>query len=246
MASETHKSEKPILVAPDDPEREARRRRLLISGVLVTGLIAVAYSEPVHPVRIAMKADGVSIFSLALFVVYFLTVFRFFIGDILHLEEDQLTDVRAQVKWFWDMSFIVLECIVLIFLGDVTSLEESKTAHLGFFDLLAILFVIDIAWILSMGALNFLSERRPAGRISSLWKREIVPWGWAILNTGQLALLLLDGYTTRGSISAGKLWLLVGVNLFAFAVDVFALNYYLKIRKRKKGESLNAATGAAT
>jgi hypothetical protein len=205
----------------------------LISGVLITGLIAVAYSEPVGPVRTAVAASGVSLQSLALLSVYFLTVLRFFIGDILHLEEDQLTDVRAQVKWFWDMSFIVLECLILIFLGDVTSLEENRSVNLGFFDLLMILFALDIVWITSMGMLNSLSSHRPGKRFSSLWKREVVPYGWALLNAVQLAILWLGEFAARRTPSTGKLWLVVGMSVAAFVIDVFVLNYYLKIKKQK-------------
>lgn len=217
------------------PELEARRRRLLISGVLITGLIAVAYSEPVGTVDKAINTEGVSIESLSLFAVYFLTVLWFFIGDILHLEEDQLTDVKAQVKWFWDMSFIVLECVILIFLGAVTSLEKNADARLGFFDLLVVLFSVDVTWITSMGVLNWLGNRPAAPDwFAGLWKRKVVPWGWAALNGAQLVVLLSDDYTANHRFSTGKLWLLVAMSCLAFVVDVFALNYYMKIKKKKR------------
>src|SRR5690242_6785798 len=95
------------------PSEQARRRRTLISQVLVAGLIAVAYSEPVSPLTEAFDKSGLNIQTLAYVFVYIATVLRFFIGDILHLEKEDLVAPEAEVRWFWDMSFIVGECLVL-------------------------------------------------------------------------------------------------------------------------------------
>jgi hypothetical protein len=213
--------------AREDPDARVRRRRLLISEVLVTGLIAVAYSEPVGVVRDALQHEGVSIQGLALFVVYFLTVLRFFIGDILHLEEEELTDSRAQVKWFFDLCFIVPECVLLIFLGDLTSLHENETSNIGFFDLLAALLVLDMIWILLMAGLNRLNKSRPKGRFASFWGRENIPYGWALLNGVLLAVLYPLGFVFDHRFPTWKLWLLVAISVVAFVIDVFVLNYYL-------------------
>ena len=165
---------------PEDLDGRIRRRRHLVSQVLVAGLIAVAYAEPVGVVHTALQEDGVSIQSLALFIVYFLTTLRFFIGDILHLDEDELAtseDPGAEVKWFYDLAFIVLECVILIFLGSVASLEENAASRVSFFDLLALLLTVDVVWVLSMGILSRQSARRPASLFWSLWKRRDIPFG---------------------------------------------------------------------
>jgi hypothetical protein len=211
----------------EDPDVRVRRRRLLISGVLVTGLIAVAYSEPVGVVREAVQTEGVSIQAFSLFIVYFLTVLRFFIGDILHLEEDELTGSHAQVKWFFDLCFIIPECVILIFLGELTSLQENATSRIGFFDLLATLLVVDVVWIMLMAGLNRLYKMRPDGSFSGLWARENIPYGWALLNGALLAVLYPLGFIFDDHFPVWKLWLLVGISVVAFVIDVFVLNYSL-------------------
>jgi hypothetical protein len=218
---------------PEDPDAQVRRRRHLVSQVLVAGLIAVAYAEPVDVVHTALQKHGVSIQSLALFVVYFLTALRFFIGDILHLDEDELTardDAGAEVKWFYDLSFIVLECVTLIFLGNVTSLEENAASRVSFFDLFALLLVVDLIWISSIAILNLQSTRQPASRFWRLWRRSEVPYGWAGLNGGLLLIVWGLGFLSDGTPPAGKLWVLVGLSVIAFVIDVFVFNYYLAKR----------------
>lgn len=214
----------------EDLDARVQRRRHLISQVLVAGLIAVAYAEPVDVVHEALQKHGVSIQSLALFVVYFLTALRFFIGDILHLDEDELTagqDAGAEVRWFYDLSFIVLECVTLIFLGSVASLGESAASRVSFFDFLALLLIADLVWISSMGLLDWQSRRQADSRFWRLWRRGQVPYGWAALNGILLLAVWALGFMSDLTPSAGKLWVLVGLTVVAFVIDVFVLNYYL-------------------
>jgi len=214
----------------EDADTRIRRRRHLISQVLVAGLIAVAFAEPVSVVHTALQKNGVSIYSLALFIVYFLTALRFFVGDILHLDEDERTedDRRgAEVKWFYDLSFIVFECVILIFLGNLTSIEQSAASRVDYFDLLGLLLAVDVFWILSMGALRSQSKRRPASRFWRLWCRREIPYGWAGLNAGLLVVVWALRFHSAHDITAGHLWVLVGVNVIVFIIDVFVLNYYM-------------------
>src|ERR1700678_2220365 len=133
---------------PEIEDRRTRihRRRHLISEVLVAALVAVAYEGPVGVVHSALRSEGLSIYSLGLFVVFFLTVLRFFIGDILHLDQDELSEPRddladkgAEARWFVDLGVIVVEFVILIFLGHLATLKESQRPPISFYDLFMVL-----------------------------------------------------------------------------------------------------------
>ncbi len=186
----------------------------------------MALAEPVGAVHNALQS-GPSIQSLALFAVFVLTVLRFMIGDILHLENDELTDDDGEAKWFWDGSFIVLECIVLILMGSVASVSQNAISRVGFFDLLVLLYALDVVWILSISLLHLLAGVGPLRRVMGPMRREsdAFPIGWAVLNGTLMIFLWLFGFLTDVKFSNCELWLLVAVNLIAFSVDVFVLNY---------------------
>jgi cytosine deaminase len=211
----------------------ARRRRTLISQVLVAGLIAVAYSEPVTPVTTAFDQHGVNISTLAWVLVYVATVLRFFVGDILHLEKADLVAPEAEVRWFWDMSFIVAQCIVLIFAGALTTVYVSASAEVSFVDYLLILYSLDVVWIVSVHVTHRVGS---STRFRGLFRRmvrdgEMPPIGWAIMNVGLGALMWRLGLITGKSKSVPcdwKLYTIVGANAVAFVGDVFFLGYGMR------------------
>lgn len=193
--------------------------------------MSVALSEPVGAVQTALQ-KGVSVQSLGLFAVFVLTVLRFMIGDVLHLENDELTGSDGEAKWFWDASFIVLECIVLIMLGSVASVSENAASRVGFFDLLLVLYALDVAWIASISTFHMLGGIRAFPNPFSPLRRETdaFPIGWAILNGALMVFLWRSHFLTDVHFSDFKLWLLVAVNIIAFGIDVFILNYGMSSR----------------
>lgn len=228
---------------PETSETQLRRRRTLVSQVLVTGLISVAYSTPLSAVEAATK-HGVSIRSVALFIVYSLTVLRFFVGNVLHLESEELTRAGSERKWFWDLTFIVAECVVLIFLGDVTSLQRSSEYSLNFFYLLLGLYSLDVAWLLSVAGLHALAERSanlirdPGNRVQNVLKdfmREKQQFyrGWFWMNAGLAIGLWLFGFLKDNSaaLQTWKLWVLIAANVAVFVYDVYVLNYTMLERE---------------
>ncbi len=220
---------------PEIEDRRTRihRRRHLISEVLVAALVAVAYEGPVGVVHAALRSEGISIYSLALFVVFFLTVLRFFIGDILHLDEDELSEPRddladkgAEARWFLDLGVIVAEFVILIFLGHLASLTESKHPPISFYDLFIVLMAVDVLWIFSMGVMSWLTTKYHRHMLWGLWARREVPWGWLFLNAAMLVLTSI-WYAPGSHYSAKALLIFVGINIIAFVVDVVILNYYM-------------------
>jgi hypothetical protein len=192
--------------------------------VLVAGLIAVAFSEPVEPVTQTFDNHGVGIHSLAWLVVYVATALRFFVGDILHLETADLTTPEAEVRWFWDFSFIIIECLVLIFAGAVTSTYAD--ANVSFVDYLLVLYGIDILWLASFPLLHGLGQ---PNRIPQLFSRMVRGedmsrryLGWVLINA-ILAVLMLGLGLTSNPFKASDLTLslIVIANIVAFCVDVF-------------------------
>jgi hypothetical protein len=210
--------------------REASRHRKLVSQVLVAGLIAVAYSEPVGPVSNAFDRGGVSVRSLAWLSIYIVTVLRFFVGNIVHLEDSDLTKSEASFRWFWDLSFIILECIVLIFAGAVTSLAASEKALVSFTDYLVVLYVIDVIWILSSRLMHRIgSSRRLPGFGMMVRGSDLVPLEWALVN-GVLAAatwaLAVVGHPA--STPDWKLWVLLLVNFVVFFYDLIKIAYGIR------------------
>jgi cytosine/creatinine deaminase len=220
---------------PEIEDRRTRihRRRHLISEVLVAALVAVAYEGPVGVVHSALRSEGLSIYSLGLFVVFFLTVLRFFIGDILHLDQDELSEPRddlankgAEARWFVDLGVIVVEFVILIFLGHLATLKESQHPPISFYDLLMVLMAVDVVWIFAMGVMSRLTKKYHRHMLWGLWERRDVPWGWFFLNAGMLVITWI--WYARGShYSAKALWIFVGINIVAFTIDVVILNYYM-------------------
>lgn len=203
--------------------------------MLVAGLIAVAYSEPVSPVSEAFDRHGVDIRSLAWLLIYFMTVLRFFIGNIVHLENADLTGPDATYKWFWDISFVIAECVVLIFAGAVTTLHSSSVAHVSFTDYLLVLYILDVTWLVSMQILSAVGKLGGwPGVLSSMVRRaDMAPFEWAVVNV-ILALSMwgldLIGHPT--DIPDWKLYVLVGINIAVFLYDVGTIAY--GIRERNK------------
>jgi hypothetical protein len=202
----------------------------LISQVLVAGLIAVAFSEPVASVTQELDNHGIGIHSLAWLVVYIATALRFFVGDILHLETADLTTPEAEVRWFWDFSFIISECVVLIFAGTVTA--AHVIAPVSFVEYLLVLYALDILWLSSFPLFHVLGQptRLPKlfGRMVRKDDMSLLLLGWVVINVSLAAFMWALGLIPH-DIGASNLtlWTIVAANIIAFCVDVF-----LSVRNR--------------
>jgi hypothetical protein len=216
-----------------DQTPEAGRHRRLVSQVLIAGLIAVAYSEPVSPVSAAFNEHGVNVQSLAWLFIYVTTVLRFFIGNIVHLENRDLTVPDAVFRWFWDMSFVVAECIVLIFAGAVTTIDASTAAHVSFTDYLIVLYTIDVVWLVSIQILSYVGNSRyPLIFRPMVRKDDMAPFQWAVVNIVlgiAIWALGLLGHPTH--VPCWKLYVLLGANAAVFLYDVVQIAYGIRDRE---------------
>jgi hypothetical protein len=220
---------------PRTPIEEARRRRTLISQVLVAGLIAVAYSEPVGAVTKAFDEHGVNVKTLAWLIVYVATVLRFFVGDILHLEKADLVAPQAELRWFWDISFIVTQCIVLIFAGAVTTVYASENADVTFVDYLLVLYALDVLWIASVRSFHALGSLRRSPAMFKLMIRgdDMPPIWWALLNIVLGLTMWRFGLVARHPhITNYQLEAVLAANALAFVVDVFLIRYGMRDRSK--------------
>jgi hypothetical protein len=213
------------------PAEEARRRRTLISQVLVAGLIAVAYSEPVGAVTQAFDKHGVNVKTLAWLIVYVATVLRFFVGDILHLEKADLVAPEAELRWFWDISFIVMQCIVLIFAGAVTTIYASATAGVTFVDYLLVLYALDVIWIVSVRTFHAFGtmSRSPTMFRLMVRKDDMPPVWWAVINIALGFTMWRFGLVARHPhITNYQLEAVLAANALAFVADVFLIRYGMR------------------
>jgi hypothetical protein len=195
--------------------QEQVERRNLITSIFVVILIGIAYQETVSPVRTSIRQSGVTLGTLSLFIIFFLTSLRFFIGNMLHLMSTELCQMKGYV-WFYDFMVIVLQSTLLIFLGGNASMEQNEIARIDFVQLLVLLYLLDVLWIVSQWFM---------GKIMSSWRRSFIPWAWCILNTALIASVTVINSWTHGTYSALGYILLLLTNVVAFIVDVILVDY---------------------
>lgn len=191
-------------------------RRNIISSVFVGILFGLAYAEMVPSVRASILSKGITFDTSILFVIFFLTSIRFFIGNQLHLVSTRLVKLPGKI-WFYDFIVIVIQTIVLIFLGSICSYESCINAKIGFFGLLVVLCLVDIVWICTQWLL---------GQLFSSWQRPFIPYAWAILNSSLVVGILLVIWIVKNSYSFIALCLLAILNVIAFIVDVILVDHY--------------------
>jgi hypothetical protein len=200
---------------PDERTQQVERRNF-ISSVFIGILIAVAYQEMVPPVRNSVRANGITLGTSVLFLVFFLTSMRFFIGNQFHLVSSSLARLPGKI-WFYDFTVIVIQTAILIFMGGICSLESCVNARIGFVDLLLVLYIIDVLWISSQWAL---------GKLLSSWQRPFIPWAWAILNTALVVGMVILRMVERDFYCPVSLGWLGALNTIAFVIDVVLVDYY--------------------
>lgn len=199
-----------------DEKKKQNERRNFLSSIFVVLLIGLAYQELVTPIRESVRSSGITLGTAILFFVFFLTSMRFFMGNQLHLMSEDLLEMKGEV-WLYDLMAIIFQTTIMVFLGGVSSVEASRSAKIGFVELLIFLYAIDVLWILSQWGF---------GKVLKNWRRSFIPWAWGILNTlliiGTVLLILVVGdlYSKTGLICLAIL------NGTAFVIDVMLVDYY--------------------
>jgi hypothetical protein len=200
----------------EDTKKQQVEKRNLLSSFFITLLIALAYQEMVSPVRESVRAYGITLGTSLLMATFFLTTMRFFIGNQLHLLSDSLVKMPGLV-WLYDLMVIIIQSLVLIFLGGVSSVEVNRNITIGFAHLLVALYIIDVIWIASQWVL---------GKILPRWRRVFIPWAWAILNSVLVVCIVLLNLLVSDLYSPNGMILFFILNLVGFVVDVVLVDYY--------------------
>lgn len=193
-----------------------REKRNIISSIFIAMLIGLAYAETFPPVRESVRTYGLTLGTIILFFVFFLTSMRFFIGNQLHLLSETCVQMRGDM-WLYDFLVITFQTLILCFLGSLSSVNINYQVQIDFVDLLIFLYAVDIAWIISQKVLGILFHS---------WKREFIPWAWAILNV----LLVISIVVLRLTVSdiysnTGLIWLGI-LNVIAFISDIMLIDHY--------------------
>lgn len=196
------------------PETKSRRRDL--STLFSAFLIAIAYQEMVNPVRESMQREGITVATVAMFIVFFVTSIRFLIGCHLHLTSDEITAAPGKI-WLFDLVVITLEMTLIIFMGGVTSVAASSHSRLGFVEWLVLLYVLDVLWVVAQWGMH---------KLSPSWRRERFTWSWAILNAVFLALIWVMSIATGDLLTNTGLIALAVLSVLAFFVDVMFSDQY--------------------
>ncbi len=182
----------------------------------LTVLTGLAIKEMVAPIRESVRLSGLT-WDIAVFpFVFLLTAGRFFIGNHAVLMDHDTLGVRGLV-WFYDLIFIIAECILLVFAGGVSSLSESQRAFFSFPVLLGALLVMDIVWIASQIGLH---KWRPG------WRRARIPREWAGLNAAIVLLIIVLSRFPGGFHSKPAVMGLAAIAVTAFVLDVVKLDLF--------------------
>lgn len=194
-------------------------KRNLISSFFITVLIGIAFQEMVSVVKTPIINDGITINNSFLALTFFLVSIRFFIGNQLHLFSDSFSNSPGLI-WYFDLIVIIVQSIILIFLGGLCIPSKNLNVSIGFKEFLVILFSIDVFWLFAQLIM---------GKIVKSWKRISIPWEWAKLNGFLLVCLLLSDFFFDDLYSNMGLILIMFLNLIAFIIDVILIDHYKTI-----------------
>jgi len=206
----------------EDAKKQQIEKRNLLSSFFVTLLIALAYQEMIVPVGESVRTSGMTLGTFLLMTIFFVTTMRFFVGNQLHLLSESLVKMPGLV-WFYDLMVIIIQSVVLTFLGGVSSVEINRQTSVDFIQLLIILYVIDVAWIISQWIL---------GKILPKWRRAFIPWAWAILNSILVICMVALGFFVDDKYSTFGIIILFVLNFIGFIVDVVLVDYYDALKEK--------------
>jgi len=131
-----------------DAKQQQAEKRNLLSIFFITLLIGLGYQEMIPVVRESVRTNGLVLETFLLVGIFFFTSIRFFVGNQLHLLSPSLLKMPG-LTWLYDLAVIIIQSVVLIFLGGVSAIEVNRKITIGFVDLLITLYVVDVMWIVS-------------------------------------------------------------------------------------------------
>jgi hypothetical protein len=182
-----------------EAEKEKIETKSKLTLFFLTILVGIAIDNFVTTIKPLL--DTKFSFSFEYFILYWsmpiiflITVIRFFIGNILHMIDLEAAVAKHGVSpkmWLWDFGFLILEAIIFIWMG--MSANITNLCPRRFIYLFIILLSLDTAWISSTHIFGYLGK---IFKYFKAFKRDTIPWGWAVLNfiSGLILILVLNSY----------------------------------------------------
>lgn len=192
-------------------------RRQIISYPLVTTLNGFALKNMLESVQKIIMKYGFCI-PPEIFIfpfVFFVTIFRFLIGNILHLRSLEEHKTHA-IIWLCDLLVITLESMLFILMSYFIYEHYNN-----FLPILMILCIVDTIWVFLM----FPHWRRK--------QRPEMPWAWGMINLVSFLILfamIFAQFPFAPLSTLGRYTILV-VFLVAACLDL-GLDYYKIFRSR--------------
>jgi hypothetical protein len=193
-------------------------RRQIISYPLITILNGFALKVGMESVHLIIVKHGFNIplETLILPLIFFITIFRFLLGNILHMREIEDYPKTPATIWFCDLVVVIIESMLFVLMAYFI---YDNSQH--FYPFLLTICLVDAIWIFSM---------------FPQWKkgtRPELPWAWGTLNllSGLYLIFLLFGNLPFEPLSREGFLATLGVFTIAFVIDVFYLDYYRVLRK---------------
>ena len=184
----------------------------LVTAVFVSILVGLAFAEMLACLRDAIRKHGIRIDDMLVFLTFFLTGVRFFIGNQLYLSSMSL-EKGQEVLWFYDFIVLTLISVMLVMMGSVSSVEGNESSKIGIYPMLIGLYVSDVLWI---GSHKFLSVAGLSSRSAP------PPLEWAVLNIALILSVLVIAVLARRNLYSRRALAALGfVNGAAFIVDLY-------------------------
>lgn len=190
------------------------------AGFLLTVLIGFAFERIAQGIGAALSTPDQVVRVMMLATTFFFVAMRFYIGNLAYIAK-QSSKLAGEV-WLYDVMVITLESIAIVLLAGLVLPEEERISHLGFFEMLVILYALDVSWIASQWALGKLFK--------SSWRRDRDVDGWLLLNLLLLASMALVQASFDDVYSPVAMSLLLAINAVGFIVDLFLIDFARTLR----------------
>jgi len=190
----------------------------MISSIFVGLLVALAFTEMIEPIRHELRSKNGDLLGTAcLLVIFFTTGLRFFIGNQLHLISKELAALPGRI-WLTDFCLIVIQCTVLVFMGGVCSIEETRLARANLIQLQMLVLALDIFWVVFIQYI--------LGKLLHSWYRPNMCFEWVYINSALLAATFLVHGLFQSWSAHPLLIMLMVLNVVAFLMDVYYCDKY--------------------
>ena len=199
-------------------ERVTDENLIHLSEFMVIVLIGVAYEATIEPIGESLRTGKDTGGTLILLGAFVMTTFRFLVGNYRHLNHEA-TKKSPRYILLYDMFWIGLESIAMIYLGSFMSIDRNQKAlesagnPFNYLSLLLMISGIDVLWLLSRTAL--------IRRMRGIEVERAFHWDWLGINAAMviIGLVALCCYR-RALLDTWFLSLMLLVNFVFFLVDV--------------------------